>query len=96
MLAVKHAWGGGMSRMPRAGHDADERAAPDKTAMHEQSVWPPHSTQSSKERRLFQMLQTHLSAAFSTELRGMPVTFETIAMTDDNEIVVVCVRMSGS
>jgi hypothetical protein len=38
------------------------------------------------------MLENHLAVPFSTEVLGMTVTVETIAMTDDEEIVAVCVR----
>lgn len=40
----------------------------------------------------FTMLEEHLKVPFSTEVLGMTVTVETIVMTDDEEIVAVCVR----
>ena len=40
----------------------------------------------------FTMLENHLAVPFSTEVLGMTVTVETIDMTDDEEIVAVCVR----
>lgn len=38
------------------------------------------------------MLENHLAVPFSTEVLGITVTVETIDMTDDEEIVAVCVR----
>jgi hypothetical protein len=38
------------------------------------------------------MLEEHLKVPFLTEVLGVAVTVETIDMTDDEEIVAVCVR----
>ena len=40
----------------------------------------------------YTMLEDHLAMPFSTEMLGMKVTVECIDMTDDEEIVAVCVR----
>lgn len=40
----------------------------------------------------YTMLEDHLAMPFSTEVLGMKVTVECIDMTDDEEIVAVCVR----
>lgn len=48
--------------------------------------------ESEQKAGFFTMLENHLVVPFSTEVLGMTVTVETIAMTDDEEIVAVCVR----
>ena len=40
----------------------------------------------------FTMLENHLVVPFSTNVLGMTVTVEAIDLTDDEEIVAVCVR----
>ena len=40
----------------------------------------------------FTMLENHLVVPFSTNVLGMAVTVEAIDLTDDEEIVAVCVR----
>lgn len=47
---------------------------------------------SEQKAGFFTMLENHLAVPFSTEVLGMTVTVETIDMTDDEEIVAVCVR----
>ena len=48
--------------------------------------------ESEQKAGFFTMLENHLAVPFSTEVLGMTVTVETIDMTDDEEIVAVCVR----
>lgn len=48
--------------------------------------------ESEQKTGFFTMLENHLAVPFSTEVLGMTVTVETIDMTDDEEIVAVCVR----
>jgi hypothetical protein len=48
--------------------------------------------ESEQKAGFFTMLENHLAVPFSTEVLGMTVTVETLAMTDDEEIVAVCVR----
>lgn len=48
--------------------------------------------ESEQKAGFFTMLEHHLAVPFSTEVLGMTVTVETIDMTDDDEIVAVCVR----
>lgn len=40
----------------------------------------------------YTMLEEHLATPFTTEVLGMEVTVERIDMSDDEEIVAVCVR----
>jgi hypothetical protein len=47
---------------------------------------------SEQKAGFFTMLENHLAVPFSTEVLSMTVTVETIDMTDDEEIVAVCVR----
>jgi len=48
--------------------------------------------ESEQKAGFFTMLENHLAVPFLTEVLGMTVTVETIDMTDDEEIVAVCVR----
>lgn len=48
--------------------------------------------ESEQKAGFFTMLENHLAVPFATEVLGMTVTVETIDMTDDEEIVAVCVR----
>ena len=48
--------------------------------------------ESEQKAGFFTMLETHLVVPFATEVLGMTVTVETIDMTDDEEIMAVCVR----
>lgn len=48
--------------------------------------------ESEQKAGFFTMLENHPAVPFSTEVLGMTVTVETIDMTDDEEIVAVCVR----
>ena len=50
------------------------------------------TNESEQKAGFFTMLEHHLAVPFSTDVLGMTVTVETIDMTDDEEIVAVCVR----
>ena len=48
--------------------------------------------ESEQKTGFFTMLENHLAVPFSTNVLGMAVTVEAIDLTDDEEIMAVCVR----
>ncbi len=75
---------------PTARRRNDHRAAR-LDALIEEATVDAHD-ESEQKAGFFTMLENHLVVPFSTEVLGMTVTVETIDMTDDEEIVAVCVR----
>ena len=50
------------------------------------------TAESEQATGFYTMLEEHLAVPFKTEVLGMEVTVERIDMTDDEEIVAVCIR----
>ena len=75
---------------PTARQRNDHRAAR-LDALIEEATVDAHD-ESEQKAGFFTMLENHLVVPFSTEVLGATVTVETIDMTDDEEIVAVCVR----
>ena|ERR1700730_11537281 len=75
---------------PTARQRNDQRAAR-LDALIEEATVDAHD-ESEQKAGFFTMLENHLVVPFSTEVLGETVTVETIDMTDDEEIVAVCVR----
>ncbi len=75
---------------PTARQRNDHRAAR-LDALIEEATVDAHD-ESEQKAGFFTMLEIHLVVPFSTEVLGTTVTVETIDMTDDEEIVAVCVR----
>ena len=79
----------------RASHKATRRRkghSPARLdALIEEATVDAHD-ESEQKAGFFTMLEEYLEVPFLTEVLGMTVTVETIVMTDDEEIVAVCVR----
>jgi hypothetical protein len=60
-------------------------------ALIEEATVDAHD-ESEQTTGFFTMLENHLVVPFSTNVLGMTVTVEAIDLTDDEEIVAVCVR----
>jgi hypothetical protein len=75
---------------PTARQRNDRRAAR-LDALIEEATVDAHD-ESEQKAGFFTMLENHLVVPFSTEVLGTTVIVETIDMTDDEEIVAVCVR----
>ena len=71
--------------------DCEGRSASRLDALVEEATVDAYD-ESEQKAGFFTMLENHLAVPFSTEVLGMTVTVETIDMTDDEEIVAVCVR----
>jgi hypothetical protein len=69
----------------------NRRSASRLDALIEEATVDAHD-ESEQKAGFFTMLENHLQVPFSTEVLGQTVTVETIDMTDDEEIVAVCVR----
>ena len=79
----------GMAGKPRRQRPEDSAARLD--ALIEEATVDAYD-ESEHTTGFFTMLENHLAVPFSTNVLGMAVTVEAIDLTDDEEIVAVCVR----